>query len=500
MIEKKSKNSIQWLGAGPGCNTKDVTDALLALKEELVELENKEMELDQHYSWAKQSILNIMDDPENKSFSYVLHDDLVGMYPDSTLLVVQAPSGTQLEVPNVSTGSGSETYFRSDSTATHDILPGGSRTVYGGLTSTSLTSTSLIQSSREAGSQSGGIVSSGRGSGIIHEIPPASALLPLNSHSLNTHSLNSQSVLAKMVPGSSVGRNPPQVQKRKYQMHLKSRSGPINVFLVNHSEDVVQPSGGVDDLVIEEETTGNKDSKVEDREGAGEVVTNGGMEEVTAAKVGAKRNSQSEEVVHAATRTSTRSSARSADKTSADKTSADKTSADKTPADKTSADKTATEKPAAEPNVRTLSPRRAAQKHLFISSKRGIDQVPNVTGSRSKAASTVTRVEKDRVEKDRGEKDKDRGEKDTDSDGSAVELVTGSASVDEGAIDENKAINNRQSLVRGVKRPRLSVITSLDQVVADVQQPLVRLSPPPSGRDYCFNLDDSEGATDLFLS
>lgn len=63
LIEKKSKNSIQWLGAGPGCNTREITENLLALKEELVDLENKEMELDQHFAWAKQSILNIMDDP-----------------------------------------------------------------------------------------------------------------------------------------------------------------------------------------------------------------------------------------------------------------------------------------------------------------------------------------------------------------------------------------------------------------------------------------------------
>ena len=28
--------------------------------------------------------------------------------------------------------------------------------------------------------------------------------------------------------------------------------------------------------------------------------------------------------------------------------------------------------------------------------------------------------------------------------------------------------------------------------------PLMRLSPPPSEKDYCFNLDDSEGVCDLF--
>jgi transcription factor E2F4/5 len=26
----------------------------------------------------------------------------------------------------------------------------------------------------------------------------------------------------------------------------------------------------------------------------------------------------------------------------------------------------------------------------------------------------------------------------------------------------------------------------------------MRLSPPPSEKDYCFNLDDSEGVCDLF--
>jgi transcription factor E2F4/5 len=28
--------------------------------------------------------------------------------------------------------------------------------------------------------------------------------------------------------------------------------------------------------------------------------------------------------------------------------------------------------------------------------------------------------------------------------------------------------------------------------------PLVSLSPPPSDKDYCFNLDESEGVCDLF--
>jgi len=31
-----------------------------------------------------------------------------------------------------------------------------------------------------------------------------------------------------------------------------------------------------------------------------------------------------------------------------------------------------------------------------------------------------------------------------------------------------------------------------------VFSPLLQLSPPPSSRDYYFNLDDTEGVTDLF--
>lgn len=101
LIEKKSKNSIQWLGAGPGCNTREVTDKLLALKEELVELEDKEMELDQHFSWAKQSIINIMDDSENKSYLFVEHQDITSAFSnDNVLLLVKAPMNTTLDVPH----------------------------------------------------------------------------------------------------------------------------------------------------------------------------------------------------------------------------------------------------------------------------------------------------------------------------------------------------------------------------------------------------------------
>ncbi|XP_006859304.1 PREDICTED: transcription factor E2F5 isoform X2 [Chrysochloris asiatica] len=99
LIEKKSKNSIQWKGVGAGCNTKEVIDRLRYLKAEIEDLELKERELDQQKLWLQQSIKNVMDDSINNRFSYVTHEDICNCFNGDTLLAIQAPSGTQLEVP-----------------------------------------------------------------------------------------------------------------------------------------------------------------------------------------------------------------------------------------------------------------------------------------------------------------------------------------------------------------------------------------------------------------
>lgn len=99
LIEKKSKNSIQWLGAGPGCNSREVTDKLTELKEEIRELKLKEAEIEKYYRWCKQSVFNLTDDRANKKNLYVHDNELIETFPDQTVLVIQAPIGTLLEVP-----------------------------------------------------------------------------------------------------------------------------------------------------------------------------------------------------------------------------------------------------------------------------------------------------------------------------------------------------------------------------------------------------------------
>ncbi|XP_035272699.1 transcription factor E2F4 [Anguilla anguilla] len=99
LIEKKSKNSIQWKGVGPGCNTREIADKLIDLKAELEDLDRREHELDQQRVWVQQSIKNVTDDTQNSKLAYVTHEDICGCFKGDTLLAIRAPSGTQLEVP-----------------------------------------------------------------------------------------------------------------------------------------------------------------------------------------------------------------------------------------------------------------------------------------------------------------------------------------------------------------------------------------------------------------
>ncbi|NWI23910.1 E2F5 factor, partial [Sula dactylatra] len=120
LIEKKSKNSIQWKGVGAGCNTKEVIDRLRYLEAEIEDLELKEKELDQQKLWLQQSIKNVMDDSTNHqypfkrivTFSYVTHEDICNCFNGDTLLAIQAPCGTQLEVPRPEMGQNGQKKYQ----------------------------------------------------------------------------------------------------------------------------------------------------------------------------------------------------------------------------------------------------------------------------------------------------------------------------------------------------------------------------------------------------
>lgn len=101
LIEKKSKNSIQWKGAGPGCNTQEVGEKLTDLKEEISKLEDHEQLLDTHTQWIQQSIKNIENDIGNRKYAYITYEDVKENFTDQFVLGVQGPPDTELIVPNV---------------------------------------------------------------------------------------------------------------------------------------------------------------------------------------------------------------------------------------------------------------------------------------------------------------------------------------------------------------------------------------------------------------
>ncbi|XP_075220848.1 transcription factor E2F4-like isoform X3 [Lycorma delicatula] len=108
LIEKKNKNIIQWKGAGPGCNNQSTSDKLTALKNDIDKLEQYEQDLDNHTKCVEQSLRNIMDDDRNCRLSYVTQEDVYRCFGNNLILAIQAPLGTDLEVPLYDSNKGKD--------------------------------------------------------------------------------------------------------------------------------------------------------------------------------------------------------------------------------------------------------------------------------------------------------------------------------------------------------------------------------------------------------
>ena len=69
------------------------------MKQELAALDEEERVLDEHKSWIQQSLKIVSEDFDNEKLAYVTYDDLCQCFRGDTLLAIQAPAGTELEVP-----------------------------------------------------------------------------------------------------------------------------------------------------------------------------------------------------------------------------------------------------------------------------------------------------------------------------------------------------------------------------------------------------------------
>lgn len=252
------------------------------------------------------------------------------------------------------------------------------------------------------------------------------------------------SVVGEGVRDSTVVYGAPRQSKKKYQMHLKSRSGQISVFLINQ-ETAEKTALHSNQIAV------NGASSIDGP-------FNGEADQVASAK-------------HSNNKITTRREG-----------SPVKESSNKSPNPSSTVNATSTPDTAPVPAIRTLSPRKAAQNHLIVRSKRdgsAPTQILSVGSPPKRKVSTGKAPVVENIETP------------------SVERVV---SPNEDTVDENKAINNK--LEGGIiKRPRrMSEILGLldGDIIPDVEQPLIRLSPPPNARDYRFNLDESEGAGDLF--
>ncbi|CAH8287778.1 unnamed protein product [Schistosoma intercalatum] len=99
LIEKRTKNSIQWKGGSAATNGPDIQARLDELQAEVEYLENLEKKVDEHRGKVLQSLKNVQEDLDNMQYAYVTHQDLINIFQDRTMLIIRAPPGTKLEAP-----------------------------------------------------------------------------------------------------------------------------------------------------------------------------------------------------------------------------------------------------------------------------------------------------------------------------------------------------------------------------------------------------------------
>ncbi|XP_026757915.1 transcription factor E2F4 [Galleria mellonella] len=96
LIEKRSKNSIQWKGAGPDCNTNDIGAKVMSLRRQIGRLEEHEKLLDNQLHWIEQSIRNVLDDMDNQDSIYVTEKDISKCFEKNQVLVLESSLGTDI--------------------------------------------------------------------------------------------------------------------------------------------------------------------------------------------------------------------------------------------------------------------------------------------------------------------------------------------------------------------------------------------------------------------
>ncbi|CDQ69325.1 unnamed protein product [Oncorhynchus mykiss] len=102
LIEKKTKNIIQWRGENLGCQTAEVLEQVEVLTAQLSKFSFTRI-ITSVFPAPLQSLSPFLS-LTPPTYMYVTHEDICDAFSGDTLLAVVAPSGTQLEVPVPETG------------------------------------------------------------------------------------------------------------------------------------------------------------------------------------------------------------------------------------------------------------------------------------------------------------------------------------------------------------------------------------------------------------
>jgi len=104
LVNKKSKNNVQWL------SSKENSEEL---EGDLDELDAKENEMDYLIEQAERDLLQMSQD---KRYAYITYHDLhtIKYYKDKTVFAVKAPPGTQLQVPQDVKDQGYKIHLKSE--------------------------------------------------------------------------------------------------------------------------------------------------------------------------------------------------------------------------------------------------------------------------------------------------------------------------------------------------------------------------------------------------
>ncbi|CAL1530318.1 unnamed protein product [Lymnaea stagnalis] len=111
LIQKKSKNNIQWRGAANTFTSSgepsipqvtQISTASVDLHSDMAELRSKENVLDKLIANTTRALRNLTEDSENARLAYVTYQDIrsLNSLREQTVIAIKAPPETRLEVPD----------------------------------------------------------------------------------------------------------------------------------------------------------------------------------------------------------------------------------------------------------------------------------------------------------------------------------------------------------------------------------------------------------------